>query len=339
MTAEAQLERLLWLIPAASGSEGSPLEDLARAMHATVDDVLHDVDALTARSFYHPPASADDLQVLIDEDRLYIWTGGELQRPARLTVREALALGIGLRAGALKHGGARAGRMLRLARVLEERLAGVDVSDIDRLHEVDLGEDAAAVRPVLEAATRDRRAVRIRYLKAAAPAPGDREVLPYALVYAEGAWYLLAESAGSVPSSPTHDDWRQRMRAFRVDRILAADTLDRGFEVPADFDVEEHLTGARVYRPRTETEARLVEVRYATPVARWIRERVNADRAWAAGFREEDDGSVVVTHEVTDPSWLVGHVLQYGTDAVVLSPRDMREIVAAAAIRVAEARP
>ena len=45
MTAEAQLERLLWLIPAASGKEGSPLADIAAAMQASVDDVMRDVEA------------------------------------------------------------------------------------------------------------------------------------------------------------------------------------------------------------------------------------------------------------------------------------------------------
>ena len=98
MTAEAQLERLLWLIPAASGKAGSRIEELAAAMQSSVDDVMRDVETLTARAFYHPPGGEDNLQVMVDEDRLRIWTGGELQRPARLTVREALALGVGLRA-------------------------------------------------------------------------------------------------------------------------------------------------------------------------------------------------------------------------------------------------
>lgn len=350
MTAEAQLERLLWLIPAASGAEGSPLADLAAAMQASVDDVLRDVETLTARAFYHPPASADDLQVLIDEDRLYIWTGGELQRPARLTVREALALGIGLRAAALRHGGSRSGRMLRLARRLEEELAGADVSDLDRAHEVDLGQDESGVRPALEAAVRDRHAVRIRYLKAGAPAPEDREVLPYALVYAEGAWYLIAEtaasaaaeSAGAAESTPPPESvggWRDRMRAFRFDRILESERLDRTFHVPPDFDIEEHLTGARVYRPRPNVEQRQVQVRYAPAVSRWIRERVATDAAWAASLHEEPDGSLLVTHDVADPSWIVGHVLQYGPDAEVVAPPDVRALVATAARRVAAATP
>ena len=127
------------------------------------------------------------------------------------------------------------------------------------------------------------------------------------------------------------------MRAFRVDRVLAASVLDETFDVPADFDVEEHLTGARVYRPNADVEEIEVQVRYAPAVARWIRERVATDPSWAAGLAEQDDGSVVATHRVADPAWLVGHVLQYGTDAEVLTPPEVRARVADVAARVAAA--
>lgn len=337
MTAEAQLERLLWLIPAASGKEGLPLGELAAAMGSTVEEIMRDVEALTARAFYHPPSGADDLQVLIEEETLHIWTGGELKRPARLTVREALALGIGLRAAALKHGGNRSGRMLRLARRLEEELAGVDVADLDRSHEVDLGEDPESVRPIIERAARERRPLRIDYLKSGASEPETREILPYALVHAEGAWYVLGENrpaGGDVADAP-RDGWRGRLRTFRVDRVLAAMPRPGTFEVPADFDVEEHLTGARVYRPAADAEAMAADVLYRAPVARWIRERLEADPAWALSIREGTDGAVIATHRVTDLEWLVGHVLQYGPDAEVLAPAEARARVAAVALAIA----
>ena len=360
MTAEAQLERLLWLIPAASGKDGSPIAELAASMNASVDDIMRDVETLTARAFYHR-AGNDNLQVLVDEERLKIFTGEELRRPAKLTVREALALGIGLRAGALKHGGRRAGRMLNLARRLEQELGAADVSELDRVHEVDLGADPEGVRPVLEEAARDRRVVDIDYLKAGAPAPERRSVKPYALVHAEGAWYVVGEAVGggaatsansavgggpAVGGSPvggsaaaagaaSPDDWRPRIRAFRVDRILAALLRDERFDVPAGFDVEEHLTGARVYRPNADVEEIEVDVRYGPAVARWIRERLEGDRSWAARTRDLDDGSIEVTHRVADLRWLVEHVLQYGPDARVLAPDAARRAVAEAAARIA----
>jgi predicted DNA-binding transcriptional regulator YafY len=55
-----------------------------------------------------------------------------------------------------------------------------------------------------------------------------------------------------------------------------------------------------------------VDVRYAPCVAPWIVEQT--------GKAPEADGSVVVTHRVADPRWLVRHVLQYAGDATVEDP-------------------
>lgn len=68
-------------------------------------------------------------------------------------------------------------------------------------------------------------------------------------------------------------------------------------------------------------------VRYGPRIARWFIERGQGAAA--------DDGSVVVRHAVADPGWLVRHVLQYGPDAEVLEPSDMRRLVKQAAERVA----
>ena len=68
-------------------------------------------------------------------------------------------------------------------------------------------------------------------------------------------------------------------------------------------------------------------VRYGPRIARWLLER-------GAG-EADDDGSVVVTHEVADPRWLVRHVLQYGPDAEVLEREEVRGLVREGAERVA----
>jgi predicted DNA-binding transcriptional regulator YafY len=39
------------------------------------------------------------------------------------------------------------------------------------------------------------------------------------------------------------------------------------------------------------------------------------------------DGSVVICHRVADPHWVVGHALQYGGEAEILEPADLRALV------------
>lgn len=60
-------------------------------------------------------------------------------------------------------------------------------------------------------------------------------------------------------------------------------------------------------------------MRYSAGIARWIaeRERVELDA----------DGSVTIDHPLADEDWGVRHVLQYGAEAEVISPPEIRALV------------
>jgi proteasome accessory factor B len=99
-------------------------------------------------------------------------------------------------------------------------------------------EGAAAARPelaeiyaTLEAASKLRKRVTLTYQTAATGMTSRREVDPYAMVYREGAWIVVA--------------WchlRNEVRSFRVDRIREATMAPKpkspDFERPEDFDVK-----------------------------------------------------------------------------------------------------
>jgi proteasome accessory factor B len=91
----------------------------------------------------------------------------------------------------------------------------------------ELGEIYATI----EAATRHRKRVTLRYQTAATGMVSTRELDPYALVYRDGAWLAVG--------------WchlRQEVRTFRIDRIrevvMAPKPKSPDFERPADFDVK-----------------------------------------------------------------------------------------------------
>ena len=98
-----------------------------------------------------------------------------------------------------------------------------------------------------------------------------------------------------------------------MDRILGAASTGAPFQVPAQFDAEAYIQAGRVYRGGQETEVR---VRYSPKIARWIAEREEGE--W------DTSGGLTVTHRVADPHWIVRHVLQYGADAEVLEPEEVR---------------
>jgi predicted DNA-binding transcriptional regulator YafY len=99
--------------------------------------------------------------------------------------------------------------------------------------------DRAAARPdpgtttVLVQACSDHRRVRLDY-RSEAGSQWVTEVDPWAVVVRHGRWYLLCWSHS-----------RDALRAYRIDRVRAAQVLDATFSPPADLDpiamLEEHL--------------------------------------------------------------------------------------------------
>jgi predicted DNA-binding transcriptional regulator YafY len=160
----------------------------------------------------------------------------------------------------------------------------------------------AAVKRALS----ERRKLRIRYHSGSKAEASDRTVQPYALVVASGHWYLLAhcESKGEVVS-------------FRLDRMEDVEQLDAAYDIPTTFSVDEHLNDRKVLRTGGPAKMR---VRYSPRIARWIAER--------EGLEPDADGSLTMDHPLLDVQWGVRHVLQYGPDAEVLEPHDVRAEVA-----------
>lgn len=313
LTAEAQLERILYLLPAAARGEGRPLRELAAELGVTPEQVADDVTTVTARDFYHPAGSMPGLSILLENDRLWVGPRSAFERPVRLTPREALALGLGVRTLAAEAPPDRRPGLLELAARLEAELVAPGVAVPPPLVVVATGDGADdGMRAFLRESAEARRAVAIEYLKPGDAAPERRVIHPYALVAAGGVWYVLA--------------WctvREDVRVFRLDRILEAREAEGTYEVPADFDPRAYVAEGRVYRADEDVE---VAVRYSPRIARWIVEQGPAERL--------DDGGVLVRYRVADPGWLVRHVLQHAPDAEVVEPEWFRAQVREAAGRV-----
>ncbi len=302
--ADERLERILLLIPLAARDEASSLDDLAAELGMTPEQVLADIEEVVAREYYHPAGSPIDIQVLIEADRVAVWTSGEFRRPPRLTPAEGLALALGLRLLAEGADAERRERILDLARRLGEGLSSVPAATESYALEAGDPEGGGALDLLRQAAEAGRKC-RLEYLKSGGEAPETRLVHPYALVFSNGAWYLLAWS-----------EERKGIRAFRLDRILSAEALEDGFEPAYDFRPEDHMEGGVVFRAGQTVEA---VVRYSPRVAPWLRERGEGE--------EQEDGSVVCRHQVADPGWLVRHALWYGPEAEVLEPPALRAAV------------
>lgn len=313
LTSEVQLARILEILPRAAGEDGVALADLAATLGTTERSLLRDLEEVYTRAYYHPAGSGEDVQVIIEAEKVAVWTTGEFRRPVRLNDREALALGLGLRIEASDAPASGRAELLALAERLETTLSSGESPVL--LPHIAVGTGAASpegVRALLGDAARERRRCRLWYLKPGAAEPEPRDVDPYVLLVTEGKWYVVGLCHRSAA-----------VRVFRLDRVVEAGLLDEGFEVPADFDPEAYVSGGRVYRAGSDVE---VAVRYSARIARWIAEQGPVETL--------DDGSVVVRYRVADSRWVVSHALQHGPDAEILSPPETREEVRAAVERI-----
>ncbi|MGD8360167.1 MAG: WYL domain-containing protein [Gemmatimonadota bacterium] len=305
--AAGQLERVLYILPRAAREGGASLAELSESLGVEIPVVLKDLTQVTARAYYHP-AGGEELLLEIEGGRVNLFTPGAFRRPVRLSMLEAVCLGLALRGRLAGRWGKIAGTegpsgILHLLRALETTLSTVPSEDfLARIEAADLRPDPAGIREILSVALEERKACRIQYLKPGDEEPEDRTIWPYAMVHGEGHWYLLAHCARS-----------KEVRRFRLDRVLDAETTGEGFPVPEDFDPGAHVQGGRVFRGDETMEVR---VRYSPVVARWVAEQEAAQPA--------PDGSLTLTHPVADPHWIVRHVLQYGPEAEVLDPAEAR---------------
>jgi predicted DNA-binding transcriptional regulator YafY len=300
--ASVQLRRILLALPHLADGEAYELDALAARIGCDRDTLLRDLTTLLSRDF-EPPAFVEGVQLYIDGTSVSM-VSSTFRRPMRLSATELAAIDLGLamltaeRAPDERPTFARTREQLRALRV---SLPG-DVVEAD-IRSAALGAyESLPALPVLRDAAGAQHPVRILYLRAHGTAPSERVVHPYALLNAEGLWYLAGHCEASAD-----------VRIFRVDRIVSAEAEEGHFERPATWRVDDVVSGRRVLRTDAPLQLR---VWYGPRVARWITEREGAVPA--------ADGSVEVTYPLADVAWAVRHVLQYGPDAEVLEPAEVR---------------
>jgi proteasome accessory factor C len=116
------------------------------------------------------------------------------------------------------------------------------------------------------------------------------------------------------------------LRVFRLDRIESLSETSDNFEMPEGFSLDSVVREGRVFLGQPDEE---VTIRYSPAVARWVAER--------AGKKLDEDGGIALSYPLADTRWVVRHVLQYGSEARVLSPESAKAAVREALERIVAA--
>lgn len=311
-TAPEQLRRLLALLPEI-GPSGKPIATIADRLGVAPESILRDLRDFSER-LHDPPGWIDKIQLFIEADNISM-TSPHFRRPMRLSADEWRAMELGL-------------AMMRAERAPDDRPAVDAVLEKVR-HLISQDPEGESTRAAtlgaekhtdalaaLRSAMRDHRRVEITYQKADGDAPDRRAVCPFSFVVEQGVWYLVAschaeQSEGStVPA--------QVLRIFRLDRVLGLKVLNESFEPAPAVDMDTLLQDGRAFMGNPPERLR---VRYTPGVAKWIAEREKGTT--------NADGTFEAEYPLGDASWAMRHVLQYGPEAEVISPPEVRAAVIA----------
>jgi len=146
--------------------------------------------------------------------------------------------------------------------------------------------------------------VSLRYHSLSRDEDTDRIVDPYLLHNHFSTWYLIGNCR-----------LRDEIRIFALNRIIAIQITDTGFDKPDDFSIESLLQhsfsiicGGELYH---------VALKFNPYQARWIRERL-----WhkSQKLTELEDGGVMLEMDVQGLNEVKRWVLQYGSEVEVVAP-------------------
>jgi proteasome accessory factor B len=221
--------------------------------------------------------------------------------PLSLDPDEAAALGLAARLWqSAPLAGATGSALLKL------RAAGVDATEASGALEPRVGSGEPAFEACLAAVTAGR-SLQFSYRASGRPAPEQRSVDPWGVVWWHGRWYVVG-----------HDTDRDDVRVFRLSRIVgsaravgAAGTV----KVPADTDLR-----ALVARMAGDDPTTSATVRVRTGAAWALRREATATSSGGDGWDRLEVG-------YSDPERFADRVAGYGADAVVEGPDEARDAV------------
>jgi proteasome accessory factor C len=301
------LQSLLAYLLTACGEnrEGTiPASELVQRFSIPADQLEEHLSLLNLVNFgggcYAVYAELQGDQVHVDKELF----GDTFRRPPRLTPLEARAIRLALEfVGPMIAAGAHS-PLDRVRAKLEETFGVFELTQTPAPH---VGEEEGLV-DVLTQAIDGHRLVELDYLKPEEQEVVTRTVEPYSIERRLPHWYVH-----------TWDTERDQPRSYRLDRMRNAKVLAASFVPREGFDPSEL---------HTATTARIW---YSPAVARWEVEK---------GARPLVDGAALVDKSVGSAEWLVGEVVSYRGEAIVLEPPELRAQVALRARQLAgELRP
>jgi proteasome accessory factor BC len=286
------LQALLAYLLAACGDERDariPAREIVDRFHIPAEELEEHLSLLNLVNFgggcYTVYAELDGDLVRVDKE-LY---GDTFRLAPRLTPLEARAIRLALEfVGPMIAADAHT-PLDRVRRKLEETFGQFELAQTPHPH---VSSEEEELISTFSRASREHTLVEIEYQKEGEQTYSEHLVEPYKLERSLPYWYVH-----------TWDRTRDGERSFRLDRMRTATLTDDAFEPREGFE------------PTRLGDARSAKVLYTKVVARWAVER---------GAHPLKNGMALAEMPVGSAEWLVGEILSYRGEAIVLEPDDLR---------------
>jgi predicted DNA-binding transcriptional regulator YafY len=172
------------------------------------------------------------------------------------------------------------------------------------------------VLPTLRRAILGMQLVVIRYAGPATDEPATRILCPYGILYGGRGWLVA------------HVDGLPEMRLWRLDRIVSADLLDRGFLRREDFSLSAYAAQSfGVFQEEPVDVALRFAPEAADDAAGWVFHP-------SQSIEREADGTLTVRFRAGGVQEMCWHLFTWGETVMVLSPDELRNRLAQTAAAV-----
>jgi len=303
----AKLRLYLSLIPLLRAKPGITFQEIGDHLGISAQTAAREIPDALMLCGVPPYMPHDYISCFTEGDRITVKFAEYFKRPARITLGEAAALLLALRALPPARGAPTAQAVAGLIRKLERSLGTREVKKLARRIGARRPPGALGQRvQVLHKAVQANREIEIQYYTQRRRALSDRTVRPYALIDHLGHFYVVGR-----------DSLRGRELSFRVDRIKGVELTGRTFEKPQGFNAQRYRR-SELYKP-SPTDTR-VKVRFEPEAARYVRELSPPSE-----LKEKPGGGVERDIRTDSLRWVVDWSLQHGDHAEVAGPAAARE--------------
>jgi predicted DNA-binding transcriptional regulator YafY len=211
-----RLQRILVMVPWLLDHPGVEVEKVTERFGVSRDELGRDLDVLNVCGL--PGYGGGDLiEAGIFGDSVWVRLADFFRRPLRLSLREALALLLAARAVATVPGLPESAHLQRAVEKLEAVLGA------EPRVAIELPAPGDEHLTLLQEAVDRRRVVHLRYHSRTKQETTERDVEPWTVVAAHGAWYL--QGWCRLATAP---------RDFRLDRIAAVSLTDEDAGPPPE---------------------------------------------------------------------------------------------------------